>query len=54
MYLYIIAAEVVASFINADKRIKGLQIGDHEIKVLNFADNATIFLRDFTYFVGYK
>ena len=49
MYLYIIAVEVVASFINADKRIKGLQIGDHEIKVLNFADNTTIFLRDFTY-----
>ena len=49
MYLYIVAVEVVASFINADKRIKGLQIGDHEIKVLNFADNTTIFLRDFTY-----
>ena len=45
MLLYIIAAEVLASFINANKRIKGIQIGDHEIKIVNFADNTTIFLR---------
>ena len=31
-----------------DKRIKGIQIGDHDIKIGNFADNATIFLRDIT------
>ena len=48
MLLYIIAAEVLASFINADKRIKGIQIGDHEIKIVNFADNFTIFLREIT------
>ena len=48
MLLYIIAAEVLASFINANKRIKGIQIGDHEIKIVNFADDTTIFLRDFT------
>ena len=29
MLLYNISAEVLASFINADKRIKGIQIGDH-------------------------
>ena len=29
MLLYIIAADVFASFINANKRIKGMQIGDH-------------------------
>ena len=47
--LYNIVAEVLASFINADKRIKGIQIGDHEIKIVNFTDNTTIFLRDITY-----
>ena len=48
MLLYNIAAEVLANLINADKRIKGIQIGDHDIKIVNFADNATIFLRDIT------
>ena len=48
MMLYNIVAEVLANFINADKRIKGIQIGDHEIKIVNFADNTTIFLRDIT------
>ena len=33
MPLYIIAAEVLACFINANKRIKGIQIGDHEIVI---------------------
>ena len=46
--LYIIAAEVLANFNNADKKIKRMQIGDHEIKIANFADNTTIFLRDIT------
>ena len=45
MLLYIIAIEVLANFINTDKMIKGIQIGDHEIKIVNFADNTTIFLR---------
>ena len=48
MLLYDIAAEVLANLINADKRIKGIQIGDHDIKIVNFADNTTIFLRDIT------
>ena len=48
MLLYIIAAEVLASFINANKRIKGIQIGDYEIKIVNFADSFTIFLQDTT------
>ena len=43
MLLYNIAAEVLANFINADKKIKGIQIGDHEIKIVNFADNTTIY-----------
>ena len=46
--LYIKAAEVLANFIDADKRIKGVQIGDHEIKLVNFADDITIFLGDIT------
>ena len=48
MLLYIIAAEVLARFINANKRVKEIQIGDHEMKIVNFADDATIFLRDIT------
>ena len=46
--LYNTAAEVLANLINANKRIKGIQIGDHEIKIVNFTDNTTIFLRDVT------
>ena len=30
--LYITVVEVFAIFINADRRIKGVQIGDHETK----------------------
>ena len=48
--LYNTAAEVPANLINADKRIKGIQIGDHEIKIVNFTDNTIIFLRDITCF----
>ena len=46
MLLHIIAAEVLANFIIVDKRIKGIQIGNQEIKIVNFADDTTIFLRD--------
>ena len=46
MFLCIIAAEVLAIFIDANTRIKGIQTGDHEIKIVNFADDTTIFLRD--------
>ena len=42
--LYNIAAEVLANLINAEKKIKGIQIGDHEIKIVNFTDNTTMFL----------
>ena len=46
--LYNTAAEVPANLINADKRIKGIQIGNHEIKIVNFTVNTIIFLRDIT------
>ena len=47
--LYSTAADVIANLINADKRIKGIQIGDRETKIVNFTDNITIFLRDITW-----
>ena len=48
--LYIIAIEVLAIFINTDKMIKWIQIGDHESKIVNFDDHAIIFLRDIACF----
>ena len=39
---------VFANFIDADKRIKGIQIRNHEIKLVNFADGITFFLADIT------
>ena len=48
MLLYNIVAEVLANFINPDKKIKRIQIGDHDIKIVNFAVNTTIFLIDIT------
>ena len=44
--LYNIAAKVLANPINADGRIKGIQIGDHEIKIVNFSEITAIFLKD--------
>ena len=48
MLLYNIAAEVLANLINANKKIEGIQIGNHDIKIVNIADNTTIFLRGIT------
>ena len=47
---YIMPAEVLANFIDADEKMKGVQTGDHEIKLVNFADDITIFLGDSTCF----
>ena len=44
MLLYIIAIEGLDNFINTDKMIKGIQIGDYEIKIVSFADDTTTFL----------
>ena len=41
--LSIIVADILANFIDSDKRIKGMQIGYQEIKIVNFAANTTIF-----------
>ena len=48
MLLYIFVAELIAGFNNANKMIKGIQIGDHEIEITNFADDTTILLREIT------
>ena len=48
MLLYVITIVVLVNSIDTDKMIKGIQIGDHEIKIVNFADENTIFLRDNT------
>ena len=48
MLLYTVATEVLANFVNSNKTIKGIQIGDREIKIVNFADDTTIFLGDVT------
>ena len=45
LLLYTITAEVLASFIDANKKIIGILIGDHENKIVNSADETIIFLR---------
>ena len=42
MLISIIVAEVLAIFNDTDTRIKGIQIGNHEIKKVIFADDITI------------
>ena len=48
MWLYIIMSEVLAILTDADTRIKGMHIRDYEIKIVNFADDATIFITGFS------
>ena len=50
MLVYIIATVILANFINTDKMIEGIQIGDHEFKIVNFPDDTAMFLRDITCF----
>ena len=42
LVLHIIAVEVLANFIDAKKRIKGVQMEDREIKLVNFDDDITL------------
>ena len=46
-FVSVIVAELLAIFIDAHTRIKGTQMGKHEIEIVNFADGITFFLRDF-------
>ena len=48
MVFYITVSYVFANFIDANKRINGIQIGYHKIKLVNFADEITFFLADIT------
>ena len=50
--LYITVVVVLDIFINADRRIKGVQTGDWETKQINFADNITNFLK--RYYLPYQ
>ena len=44
MLLCIFAIEVLNNFINFDKMIKKIQIGNHVIKIVNCADDTSIVL----------
>jgi hypothetical protein len=45
-YLFIIVAEILAIKIRKNKGIKGINIGNTEIKVIQMADDTTSFLKD--------
>ena len=49
LLLYIIAAKVLPIFIDSDARAKGVQIRDHEMKMLNLVDGTTSLLTDINY-----
>ena len=49
---YMFVAEILAIFIDADTRIKGVQIGGHELNKVNFADDTIIFLK--SYYLPYQ
>lgn len=45
-YLFIIAVEFLATSIRKDAEIKGIKIANQEIKVIQMADDTTVFLQD--------
>jgi hypothetical protein len=45
-YLFIIVAEILAIKIRKNKDIKGIKVGDTEIKVIQMADDTTNFIQD--------
>ena len=47
--LYIVSYKVLAVSIDTNTRIKGIQIGDHEQKILNFVGDTIIFFRQINY-----
>ena len=44
--VYVTVAEVPAIFTDAGTTMKGVEIGDHDIKQYFFVDNTTIFYKD--------
>ena len=45
-YILIVCAEVLATAIRKDKKIKGISIEGEEIKISQYADDTTLFLDD--------
>ena len=45
-YLFTLVLETLAIHIRNDNSIKGIQINDHEFKLIIFADDLTVFLKD--------
>jgi hypothetical protein len=45
-YLFILAVEYLASSIRNDANIRGIMISDREIKIVQMADDTTLFLQD--------
>ena len=45
-YLFILALETLLTTIKQDPNIRGIRIGDQELKCMAFADDLTNFLRD--------
>ena len=45
-YLFILVLEILCIQIRNDKAIRGLKIGDTEIRLKAFADDSTFFVRD--------
>ena len=45
-YLFILALEILSIQIRHSTQINGIQMGENEIKVINYADDTTIFLND--------
>ena len=53
-YLFIIALEVVNITIRECKEIKGIKVGNHEIKLSVFADDLTTFVKNSRSFTRLK
>ena len=45
-YLFILITELLTRSINKNKNIKGINIGNEEIKLVQYADDTTLFLKD--------
>ena len=45
-YLFILAAEIMSVHIRNNENIKGIKYGMSEIKVLSYADDTTVFMKD--------
>ena len=45
-YIFILVVEILASNIRQDEKIKGIQIGNHQIKVLQYADDTSGIVSD--------